>query len=83
MAQLCEKLNDFPVKSLKVVLEQVYAEHNNDMPVKYSLNASAREAFFKFAKTQELDLTSSQGTPRLTCTNLKRNKHCLKHAHLL
>ncbi|XP_044184740.1 uncharacterized protein LOC122964877 [Acropora millepora] len=77
MAQLCEKLNDFPVKSLKVVLEQVYAEHNNDMPVKYSLNASAREAFFKFAKPQELDLTSSQGTPRLTCTNSKRNKHVL------
>ena len=55
------------------MLEQVYAEHNNDMPVKYSLNASAREA-------QELDLTSSQGTPRLTCTNSKRNKHVLRVA---
>ena len=55
MAQLCEKLNDFPVKSSRVVLEQVYAEHNNDMPIKYSLNTSAREAFFKFAKPQELD----------------------------
>ena len=33
MAQLCEKLNDFPV-SLKVVLEQVHAEHNNDMSIK-------------------------------------------------
>ena len=80
MAQLCEKLNDFPVKSLKVVLEQVYAEHNNDMSIKYSLNASAREAFFKFAKPQELDLTSSQGTPRITCTNSKRNKHVLRVA---
>ena len=80
ITQLCEKLNDFPLKSLKVVLEQVYAEHNNDMPVKYSLNASAREAFFKFAKPQELDLTSSQGTPRLTCTNSKRNKHVLRVA---
>ena len=57
MAQLCERLNDFPVKSLKVVLEQVYAEHNSDLSIKYSLNASAREAFFKFAKPQELDLT--------------------------
>ena len=78
--KLCEKLNDFTVKSLKVVLEQVFAEHNKDMPVKYSLNASAREAFFKFAKPQELDLTSSQGTPRLTCTNSKRNKHVLRVA---
>ena len=33
MAQLYEKLNDFPVKSLKVVLEQVYAEHNNDKSI--------------------------------------------------
>ena len=40
MAHLCEKLNDFRGKSLKVVLEQVYAEHNNDMSIKYSLSAS-------------------------------------------
>lgn len=53
-AQLCEKLNDFPVKPLTVVLEQAYAEHNNGMSIKYSINASAREAFFKFAKPQEL-----------------------------
>ena len=80
MAQLCEKLHEFPLKSLKVVLEQVYAEHNNDMSIKYLLNASAQEAFFKFAKPQELDLTSSQGTPRITCTNSKRNKHVLRVA---
>lgn len=68
------------MKSLKVLLEQVHTEHNNDMSIKYSLNTSAREAFFKFAKPQEVDLTSSQGTPCITCTNSKRNKHILRVA---
>ena len=85
MAQLCGKPNDFPVESLKVVLQQVYAKHNNDMAIKYSLNASVRKAFFKFAKPQELDLTSSQGTPRITHTNSKRNKlilHVVLNVHI-
>ena len=40
-------LEDFPIQSSDGVLEQIYAEHNNNPPVKYTLTATAQEAFFK------------------------------------
>ena len=60
MAQHCEELDNYPIQSLNVVLEQIYAEHNTVPPVKYSLSASACEAFFKFTKPQG-ELRSTQG----------------------
>ena len=82
MAQHCEELDNFPIQSLNVVLEQIYAEHNTVPPVKYSLSASAREAFFKFTKPQD-ELPSTQGASaemEANCNNSKRNKHVLRLA---
>ena len=53
MADHCEAMENFSIQSLDGVMEQIYAEHNNNPPVKYTLNASVREAFFKFAKPQD------------------------------
>ena len=89
MAEVSQQLeDDFSVKSIKVVLEQIHTEHNNAEPVKYLLNASAREAFFKFAKPLEEEhqaaANSSQGGacahPTTTLTNSKRDKHVLRVA---
>ena len=45
-----ERLDEFALKSIKVVLEQIYVEHNSDLtPVRYKLSLDARDAFFKFA----------------------------------
>ena len=59
MAELAEEA--LSVNSLNVVLEQIFMEHNNEETVKYSLCASAREAFFKFAKSPE-NVTPSQSS---------------------
>ena len=85
MAEQSDRLKEFPVQSLKAVLEQVYAEHNNDTPpVKYTLDATAREAFFKFSKPAENMPSASQVTAgaeqRASCTGSKRNKHVLRLA---
>ena len=64
------------------MLEQIYAEHNNNLPVKYTLTANAWEAFFKFAKPQD-HLPNSQGTAidvEANVNNSKRNKHVLRLA---
>ncbi len=38
MAELSERLDEFALKSIKVVLEQIYVEHNSDStPVRYKL----------------------------------------------
>ena len=82
MAQHCEELDNYPIQLLNVVLEQIYVEHNSVPPVKYSLSASAREAFFKFAKPQD-KLPSTQGASaeeEANCNNSKRNKHVLRLA---
>ena len=82
IAQHCEELDNYPIQSLHVVLEQIYVEHNSVPPVKYSLSASAREAFFKFAKPQD-KLPSTQGASaeeEANCNNSKRNKHVLRLA---
>ena len=82
MAQHCEELDNYPIQSLNVVLEQIYVEHNSVPPVKYSLSASAREALFKFAKPQD-KLPSTQGASaeeEANCNNSKRNKHVLRLA---
>jgi len=78
MADHCEAMENFPIQSLHGVMEQIYAEHNNNPPVKYTLNASAREAFLKFAKPQ-INWLHSQGVSLdiATCDNSKRNKHVL------
>ena len=79
MADHCEAMENFSIQSLDGVMEQIYAEHNNNPPVKYTLNASAREAFFKFAKPQD-NLPNSQGVSLdvATCNNSKRNKLVLR-----
>lgn len=82
MAQHCEELNNYPIQSLNVVLEQIYAEHNNVPAVKYSMSASAREAFFKFAKPQDR-LQSTQGVSSEMEANRNdsnRKKHVLRLA---
>ena len=82
MAQHSGALEDFPILSLDGVLEQIYAEHNKNPPVKYTLTATAREAFFKFAKPQD-HLPNSQGAAtdvEANVNNSKRNKHVLRLA---
>ena len=86
MAEVSQQLeNDFSVKSVKVVLEQIHTEHNNAEPVKYQLNASAREAFFKFAKPIEDEHQAANSSQGAACaptklTNSKRNTHVLRVA---
>ena len=82
---LCEQLEDLPLKSLNGVFENIFTEHNNDEQIKYSLSASARDAFFKFAKPQE-NITpsasqgSSSGQSEGKCLNSKRNSQVLRIA---
>ena len=85
MSEQCVRLQEFPVQSLNIVLEQVYAEHNNDTPpVKYTLRATAREAFFKFSKPAENLPSCSQvvaaAEQPVSHTGAKRNKHVLRLA---
>lgn len=81
MAELAEQLEAL---SVNVVLEEIFVEHN-DETVKYSLSASAREAFFKFAKSPE-NVTQSQSSagnrpaPEVKHSNSKRNKQVLRVA---
>ena len=56
------------------IVVQIYAEHNKNPPIKYTLTATAREAFFKFAKPLD-HLPNSQGAANVN--NFKRNKHVL------
>ncbi|PFX16551.1 hypothetical protein AWC38_SpisGene19162, partial [Stylophora pistillata] len=82
MAQHSGELEDFPIQSLDGVLEQTYAEHNNNPPIKYTLTDTAREAFFKFAKPQD-HLANSQGAAidvEANVNNSKRNKLVLRLA---
>ena len=85
MAELSERLDEFALKSIKVVLEQIYVEHNSDStPVRYKLSSDARDAFFKFAKSTQEDVLSQgivyQTEPAAKCSNSKRNKHVLRIA---
>lgn len=80
MAGLAEQLEAFSVTSLNVVLEQIFVEHNNDETVKYSLSASAREAFFKFSKAPETVTPSQNSTPEVKQPSSKRNKQVLRVA---
>ena len=75
-------MEDFPIQSLCGVLEQIYAEHNKNTPVKYTLTAPAQEAFVKFAKPQD-HLPNSHGAATDVDANVnisKRNKHVLRLA---
>lgn len=85
MAELSEQLELLPVRSLNVVLEQIFAEHNNDDNVKYCLSASARDAFFKFSKPQDnfrpsQSSAGSRPTPEVKHSNSKRNTQVLRIA---
>ncbi|KXJ06929.1 hypothetical protein AC249_AIPGENE19764 [Exaiptasia diaphana] len=84
MAEYCQKLNDLPVKNLHTVFEQIFSEHHNDEKEKYTLSASAHEAFFKFAKPQEnIDPTQNgnQVAANISkCQNSKRTNHVLRVA---
>ena len=51
--------------------------HINDETVKYSLSASAREAFFKFSKAPETVTPSKSSTPEVKQPSSKRNKQVL------
>ena len=73
---------DFPVQSLKAVLEQVYAKHNNfTPPVKYTLDATVQEAFYELSKSTETmpsaSLVMAGAEQRASCTGSKRNNHVL------
>ena len=86
MARSCDELEEFPIKSLNNVLEQVYADHTNDGPVHYTLDAAARDAFFKFSKPQDNAVSPSQASvgsvsnsdEQSHCKHSKRNKHALR-----
>ena len=78
MAGLAEQLEAFSVTSLNVVLEQIFVGHNNDETVKYSLSASAREAFFKFSKAPETVTPSKSSTREVKQPSSKRNKQVLR-----
>ena len=82
MATLSEQLEDLPIKSLKTVYENIFTEHNSDERIKYKLNVSPREAFFKFAKPQKNIVPSSQSaaTVATKCQNAKRNTQVLRVA---
>lgn len=77
MAGLAEQLEAQSVTSLNGVLEQIFAEHNNEKTVKYSLSASAREAFFKFSKAPETITPSQSSTPGVKQSSSKCNKQVL------
>ena len=85
MAELSEQLEGLSVNSLNVVLEQIVMEHNTDETVKYSLSASAIEAFFKFSKLPE-NVTPSQSSagtrpkPEVKHSNSNRNKQVIRVA---
>ena len=85
-AVLCEQLQNFHLKSFSSIFEQIFVEHNTDAePVIYKLNASAKEAFFKFSKPPNYEEQASQVTIQADChtrrcTNSKRNKHVLRLA---
>lgn len=84
MAASCAELEEFPIKSFNRVLEQVYAEHTSNGPVQYTLDAAARDAFFKFSKPQD-NVPQSQASVSSSeepshCKHSKRNKHVLRLA---
>ena len=86
MAELSEQLEALSVNSLNVVLEQIFVGHDTDETVKYSLSASAREAFFKFSKPPE-NVTPSQSSagtrPKLEVkleTEQTSDSRCCQHA---
>ena len=84
MASMSEELEELPVKSFNVVFENIFSEHNSDDKITYKLNASAKDAFFKFAKPQENIVPSSQSNVPLQvapkCQNAKRNTQVLRVA---
>jgi hypothetical protein len=82
IAVLCVQLQQLPVKSLKTVFENIYAEHNKEEQVKYKLDVNAREAFYKFAKPQENVVPHSQtvSEAQVKCHNSKRNTQVLRMA---
>ena len=53
MAGQSNRLDQFAVKSLTDIFEKIYLEHNTNPPVKYTLNTSVKELFFKYSKTSE------------------------------
>jgi hypothetical protein len=67
MARSCDEPEEFPIKSLNNVLEQVYADHTNDGPVHYTLDAAACDAFFKFSKPQDNAVSPSQASVGSPC----------------
>lgn len=84
MSASCEELEEYPIKSLNHILEQVYADHTNDGLVQYTLDVSARDAFFKFSKPQD-HVPQSQASVANSeepshCKHSKRNKHVLRLA---
>ena len=70
-------LEDFPIQSSDGVLEQIYAEHNNNPPVKYTLTATAQEAFFKFAKLQDQSINQLYLPSNLQSRYSDSNTYCL------
>ena len=53
MSMQCELLADYNVKSLGDVFEKIYIDHNSQVPVQYTFNASAKELLFKCSKPNE------------------------------
>ena len=50
MAASCDELEEFPIRSLNNIIEQVYADHTNGGPVQYTLDAAVRDAFLNFLR---------------------------------
>lgn len=46
------ELEEFSLKSFDTVFEQMYAEHNGEEVIQYSLSADAKEAFFRYSKKE-------------------------------
>ena len=70
-----ERLDEFPVTSLDVVYEKIYAEHNTSDHAEYKLSQSAKECYQKFARA-----TPESGTEK---SNSKAGKNVLKLALVL
>ena len=76
--------------NLDDVFEKIYVEHNTTPTLKYTLNATAKEVFFKFSKPYEDDSQGAVASPSNSSGSKKYkntllvalNMHVLYHRHL-
>ena len=81
MAEHSNSLEEFPVKSMGCIFEKIYLEHNTKPPVKYTLNSSAKELFFKYSKPNEdSQEASTSGSVNVVSTGSKKFKNTLRVA---